>query len=145
MEKYNKPQVISVDDMAEGVYAASGGVGPTSGTGANITWTPDGEIGNHDTSSHAAEEPHPIQYYTFDIPANFYGQNLHFSLDCQGPIRHAGFRHQDDATVVRTGNHVEGDFHLSSADRTRKIYVCCDPEYAPAGLAILSASVTIKS
>ena len=138
---YIKPVVLSLNDVAEGVYAASGAV-PTSGTGSNISWS-FREDGNHDSSSHAAEEPHPIRKYNIEIPAYMYGQLLHFTMDCRGPIRHAGFHHQIEETVVRTGNHVEGDFRVS-ANNKKYMYVCVDPEYAPEGFEIISASVSVK-
>lgn len=137
MKKYSRPVVLGNEELAESVFNASG---TTAGVNVVLGTPTDGE---HDTSSHAAEDPHPIRKYPIEIPAYLYGQVLHFSLDCRGPIRHAGFHHQDEATVIRTGNHVEGDFKVS-ADNKKYIYVCCDYENYPDALDIISVSVTPK-
>lgn len=143
MEKYNKPQIVSVDDMAEGVYAASG-AGATSGTGTNISWSFLSD-GMHDTSSHAATDPHPIRKYSIVIPATYYDQWLHFTLDINGPgtIRHAGFHHQKEETVRRSGNHVEGDFKVS-AENNKYIYVCVENGESLDDYSISNATVTLK-
>ena len=140
MENYLKPEIVAVGDLAEGVFAASGS--SISGSGTNVSWSIM-EEGMHDTSSHAAEEPHPIRKYSITIPADYCDKLLHFSVDFRGPIRHGGFHHQLEETVIRSGNHVEGDFKVSASNR-KYIYVCIDEGTDRSAFDILSAAVTLK-
>lgn len=139
MSSYLKPQALLNEEMAEGIFAASGT--QVSGTGVNITWTVLSD-GMHETTSHP-EDPHPIRKFSYEIPAMYYGQLLHFSIDARGPIRHGGFHHQIESTVTRTATHVEGDFKVSATNQ-KYFYLCVDTENAPDGFEIISVSVVPK-
>ena len=135
---YKKPEIIDVNDMSEGVYMTSGAAA-TSGVGTNVSWSFKEETPEHDG------RPHWIRYYNTTITDVFNGGAAHCTFDFQGPIRHGGIKHQVEETVVRSDNHVECDIlSCKPGAHDYRIYVCCDPEYYPDALNILSASIVPK-
>ena len=140
MSNYKKPEIIEGNDFSEGIYAASGSTGepPLGGTNGSITWTRESFSPEHDG------RPHWVAYYSFTMPADYYGRDLQFDISCQGPLRHAGIKHQNEnANTGWAGGKVHGEFSLS-ASNTHKIYVCCEPEDYPQAYNGLTISIYPK-
>ena len=136
MASYEKPEIIVSDDLAEGVYAASGDAAPTSGVGVNVSWTERSSEPEHDG------RPHWIRKYNLSVPAAFEGKMVHYNFTLHGPVRHAGGHHEQNK--VLNGNILDFDVHYSSS-HDNYLFVCCEPEYYPDGLTVLTGSCVLKS
>ena len=136
MSTYQKPTVLIEDDLAEGVYAASG-AGATTGAGSNVTWAQFEEAPEH----HG--DVHYIRKYRLTVPNTFEGHRVRYEFQLHGPVRHAGVHHQDESTNRIAANRLTCEVPKHSAAHNNYLYVCCDTEYYPDGLAVLSGSATM--
>ena len=138
MSTYQKPEISKIAEPAEGVYAASGD--NTSGVGTNVSWSlqePDSP--NHNPNNDP--EPHWIRKYALTIPDRFRGKTLRGVFVFNGPLRHAGCHHvlEDKKTLV--GSTLTFELNYPAGNR-HYVWACCDPEYYPNAIQIISGSIT---
>ena len=136
MKEYERPLVVGAEELAEGVFTASGN---TAGIGTNVSWT----LKEPDNPEHDGR-PHWIRKYALQIPETLSGQTLHGRFVAQGPLRHFGCHHEIEETVsFNKVDTVEFDVKFSTG-HTYYIWACCEPEDYPGALTLLSGELIPK-